>query len=468
MRLKAHSKESQEGFLKHLDLFFQDPSQVLPQCLDSGLFCPFSSYSKKLGKRSTDQMDSFSRSSDQFLSGISETYKIFESNSAPLLGMLKTPYGSVEYAKRGNTDEAVLAGIQHFDDRKWRMLAFSSLVKARNVRIYSSKNFYLASCKGTSPGKEFFADVLSEEQIPFRDDGETLIIGNEGTSVNIVNLGIPIIEVHEDSRHHTMGAILKHVLVRDISTDFSISSDFLVQYSDDFPDTSRYLSGIDDDRHLVREMKEMRIRKSISKGYFVKEEELFTDVQSFVASFDDLPLEKDIVTEAVKNYGKGIYMDNPSARKLLEVIWDTVGDEILAKSFPDVEKSKFKSLKGSPVDQIEYMRRMGDNREIEERINIEPWSQESAFLIDFLKTTFKSGRQAAIRDAEKMTFTGPVSKAIFYAFLAIFQETGNREWMFTENEKDLGHMIAEILIPVIDSKGKRLGDKVPELKKYIP
>jgi len=174
------------------------------------------------------------------------------------------------------------------------------------------------------------------------------------------------------------------------------------------------------------------------------------------------------VTEAVKNYGKGIYMDNPSARKLLEVIWDTVGDEILAKSFPDVEKSKFKSLKGSPVDQIEYMRRMGDNREIEERINIEPWSQESAFLIDFLKTTFKSGRQAAIRDAEKMTFTGPVSKAIFYAFLAIFQETGNREWMFTENEKDLGHMIAEILIPVIDSKGKRLGDKVPELKKYIP
>jgi len=237
-------------------------------------------------------MDSFSRSSDQFLSGISETYKIFESNSAPLLGMLKTPYGSVEYAKRGNTDEAVLAGIQHFDDRKWRMLAFSSLVKARNVRIYSSKNFYLASCKGTSPGKEFFADVLSEEQIPFRDDGETLIIGNEGTSVNIVNLGIPIIEVHEDSRHHTMGAILKHVLVRDISTDFSISSDFLVQYSDDFPDTSRYLSGIEDDRHLVRDMKEMRIRKSISKGYFVKGEELFTDVQSFVASFDDLPLEK--------------------------------------------------------------------------------------------------------------------------------------------------------------------------------
>ena len=348
------------------------------------------------------------------------------------------------------------------------MLAFSSLVKAKNVRIYSSKNFYLASCKGTSPGKEFFADVLSEEQIPFQEIGETLVIGNEGTSIKIVNLGVPIIAVHEDSRHHTMGAILKHVLVRDIFSDFSISSDFLARYSDDFPDTSRYLSGIEDDRHFVREMKEMRIRKSISKGYFVRGEELFTDAESFVSSFDDLPLERDIVTEAVKNYGKGIYIDNPSARKLLEIVWDKSGDEILTKSFPDVEKSKFKSLKGSPVDQIEHLRRMGDSREVEERINIEPWSQDSAFLIDFLKTTFKSGRQAAIRDAEKMTFAGPVSKAVFYAFLAIFQETGNREWMFTQNEKDLGHLIAEILIPVIDSKGKRLGDKVQELKKYIP
>ncbi|WP_393971226.1 hypothetical protein OXIME_001486 [Oxyplasma meridianum] len=468
MRLKAHSKESQEGFLKHLELFFQDPSQVLPQCLESGFLCPFSSYSKKLGKRSTDQMDSFSRSSDQFLSGISETYKIYESNSAPLLGMLKTPYGSVEYAKRGNTDEAVLAGIQHFDDKKWRMLAFTSLVKAKNVRIYSSKNLYLASCKGSSPGKKFFADVLLEEQIAFHEDGEILVIGNEGTSINISNLGTSIIEVHEDSRHHTMGAILKHVLVKDISADFSLTSDFLSKYSDDFPDTSRYLSGIEDDRHLIREMKEMRIRKSISKGYFIKGEELFLDAESFVSSFDDLPLERDIVTEAVKKYGKGIYIDNSSSRKLLEIIWDVSGDEILSKSFPDVEKSKFKSLKGSPVEKIESMRRMGETKEVEERINIEPWSQESAFLIDFLKATFRSGRQAAIRDAEKMTFTGPVSKAVFYAFLTIFQETGNREWMFTQNEKDLGHIIAEILMPIIDSKGKRLGDSVPELKKYIP
>lgn len=468
MRLKAHSKERQEEFLKHLDLFFKDPSQVLPECLDSGLFCPFSSYSKKLGKRSTEQMDGFSRSSDQFLSGISETYKIFESNSAPLLGMLKTPYGSVEYAKRGNTDEAVMAGIQHFDDRKWRMLAFSSLVKAKNVRIYSSRNFYLASCKGTSPGKEFFEDVLSEEQIPFQEDGETIVIGNDGASINIVNLGTTVIEVHEDSKHHTMGSILKHVLVRDISADFSISSDFLAGYSNEFPDTSRYFSGMVDDRHFVHEMKDMRVRKSVSKGYFVKGEELFTDAESFVSSFDDLPLEKQVVADAVKNYGKGIYLDNPTARKLLEVLWDSQGNEILKASFPDIEKNQLKSLKGSPVEQIESLRKMGDSREVEERINIDPWSQESAFMIDFLKATFKSGRQAAIRDAEKMTFSGPVSKAVFYAFLAIFQETANREWMFTQNEKDLGHIIAEILIPVIDSKGKKLADKVPELRKYIP
>jgi len=468
MRLKAHSKESQEEFLKHLDLFFKDPSQVLPECLDKGMFCPFSSYSKKLGKRSTDQMDSFSRSSDQFLSGISETYKIFESNSAPLLGMLKTPYGSVEYAKRGNTDEAVMAGIQHFDDRRWRMLAFSSLVKAKNVRIYSSRNFYLASCKGTGPGKEFFEDVLSEEQIPYEEDGETIVIGKEGASINIVNLGTTLIEVHEDSRHHTMGAILKHVLVKDISADFSISSDFLSEYSDEFPDTSRYLSGVMDDRHLIHEIKDMRIRGSISKGHFIKGEEVFTDAESFVASFDDLPLENEIVARAVKNYGKGIYIDNPTARKLLEVLWESQGNEILKESFPEVEKGQLKSLKGNPVDQIESLRRIGDSREIEERINIEPWSPESSFLIEFLKTAFKSGRQAAIRDAEKMTFTGPISKAIFYAFLAIFQETANREWMFTQNEKDLGHIIAELLIPVIDSKGKKLAEKMPELRKYIP
>ena len=111
MKLKVGSKEKERKFLEHLNKLFEDPHSILPECLDKGFLCPFESYRKKID--SSGSYEKYAKSADQFLSALGETQKIVESESAPILGFITTPYGNVEYAKRGNADPVVLAGLQH-------------------------------------------------------------------------------------------------------------------------------------------------------------------------------------------------------------------------------------------------------------------------------------------------------------------------------------------------------------------
>ena len=184
MRLKSTSKEKQKEFIEHLRGLFDNPVEFIPECIDGGMFCNFNSYRKKVESIAHNgAYDKYIKATDQVLSGLGESYRIMESDSAPLLGMLKTPYGSVEYARRGTTDDTVLSGIQHYDHPLWRMLAFSSLVKSKGVRVYSSTNYFLGSCKNSSPGAEFFMDALKDENIQFEEKDGSIVIPGSGYSM---------------------------------------------------------------------------------------------------------------------------------------------------------------------------------------------------------------------------------------------------------------------------------------------
>ena len=183
MKLKTRSKEKEAQFIEKLQSFFSDQEKVLslvPECMDSSMFCPFDSYRKKLSRTQGPALGRLSGSADQFLSAIGETYKVMESESAPIMGVIPTAYGNLDYAKRGNTDPMVLGGVQNFDDTTWKMLAFSSLVKTKKVFIFSSENYYIGSCKGNFPGDDFLADVFRSEKVEDLTNEDGFTLGKSG------------------------------------------------------------------------------------------------------------------------------------------------------------------------------------------------------------------------------------------------------------------------------------------------
>ncbi|EQD36408.1 hypothetical protein B1B_16526, partial [mine drainage metagenome] len=87
MKLKTRSKEKEAAFIEKLQAFFSDQQNLLslvPECMDQSMFCPFDSYRKKLARIQGSGIARLAGSADQFLSAIGETYKVMDSESAPI------------------------------------------------------------------------------------------------------------------------------------------------------------------------------------------------------------------------------------------------------------------------------------------------------------------------------------------------------------------------------------------------
>ena len=470
MRLKSTSKEKQKEFIDRLRNLFEDPASLVPDCVDGGMFCSFNSYRKKVESLANSQAyDKFTKNADQFLSGLSETYRIMESDSAPIFGMLKTPYGSIEYAKRGVTDDTVLVGIQHYDNPLWRMLAFSSLAKTKGARVYSSTNFYIGSCKNTSPGKGFFEDCLKDEGIQYQEEDDTIVLPGTGRFMEVLHLGTVKFRFYDNSTTNLVHSLLRHMITPDIGRDFSFRSDYLSDLVSDIPSQSltMYFSGKINDRTFLREVNEFRINEAVKRRFFIVGEKGYTSIAEFVTENEFKYVPENLITEALENYGKGIYMEAFSERKVLETIWPASSSLIMKGLFPDLSDSDIKALKGSPTDQIDSVSERSRIAEIKSDIEVKAWSPDSQYLIDVIKDYFTLGREKALRDAEKTSGKSHVRKAIFYTFLDCLGEAKNREWQFNDTERDLSWKIKPYISRILEKGTSVMAQEIENIKVFI-
>lgn len=467
MKLKVGSKDKERKFLEHLTTFFEDPSQIIPDCMDKGFLCPFESYRKKV--ESTDRYEKYARSADQFLSALGETQKIIESDSAPILGFITTAYGNVEYAKRGNTDPAVLSGLQHYDHEIFKLLAFSSLAKTKNVRVYSSKNYYTASCKNSGPGVEFFTDVLKEHGIQFSQEDDVIRVGDSGKSMTINHFSGVTIRIFENSQGNTLHTIMRHFLTKDYYSDFVIRSDYLEEDVQSIPNEAlpSYFDGKMDDRQLIKKIVKKRQEDAVNNGLYIIGDECYSDPDVFLSKFDDDIISPSMLKDPLLEYGKGMALETASTRKLLEILWQKSGNAIMMQMFPDLEESQIKSLKGSPIDRIESARKLYFSEEIESSFNVNAWSKNAQYLVDLLKKYHKEGKMMAVREGEKNLTNSPIVRAIFYGFLEAVGEKGNREWMFTPNEIDLGLKMKDRIKELLTNVSE-VNEKIEGLRSFIP
>ena len=471
MRLKSTSKEKRQGFVDRLETLFQDPTVIVPTCVDGGMFCQFKSYEKKLAAlASSGNYERYARSQDQILSGFSETHRAMDSESSALFAVLKTHFGSIEYAKRGGaTDDNVLAGIQHFDDPLWRMLAYSSLAKSKGVRVYSSRNYYIGSCRNTSPGVEFFQDLLNDEGVQFESDGSTITVGNSGHQMVISHLSSVSIIVRENSVLNTVNLILKHTLTPDIGGDFTFSMDYLESTIPQLPDKSLnlYLQGKINDRTFIRDTVDFRTAQAVKKGSFVIGGEAFDSPAELVARYPFKYVPDDKIVEILGNFRKGFQMDTFSERKVLEIVWPTHRTEILTALHPEGDDSMFSGLKGSPIDQIEALHGSARTQSIRSSVEVSGWSPDSQFLVDLILDFFAEGKEKSIRNAEKNLGSSSIRKALFYAFLDCIGESRNREWQFSDIEKDLAWKVRDPVCRTLNSGPESLAQELESIRVFV-
>ncbi len=468
MKLKYRSKEKEIQFLKHLEGIFEDPLAMVPDCLHKGMFCPFVQYQKKLEQMiNTGRFDRYAGSADQFLSGISETFKVKESNSAPVMGVITTPYGQVEYAKRGNTDPVVLAGIQNFDNETWRMLAFSTLVKSKGVRVFSSKSELIGSCKGEVPGIEFFSEILDEHSISHTTNN-IIEIGNSEQYFDLILFGQVTIRIHDDSKQNIIPSLMKHILTQDPMKDFEIRCPILEEATSDVPQEllGAYFSGKKDNRSFLKNLIDVRKKAAVSKGFSIIGDELYDDYGAFIAEFEDSSFDPSKLLPLLGERTEGISLDNPSFRKLLELLWPKSKHEIIGIYFPEFEESKIKSLSGDPIQVLNTISNSMNEKEREQTITVSPWSQDAEYLIDLIKTHVMKGKDDAVRAGEKAA-NNKMRKSVYYAYLLAAGGAKNREWMFNNEEKELAQKLLPSMERIVNGESQDINSEIENFRVYV-
>ncbi|MCL4314563.1 MAG: hypothetical protein M1454_02400 [Candidatus Thermoplasmatota archaeon] len=465
MKLKSKSKKDQEELIKRIEDSLSAPSKLVPDCIDGGFLCPFSSYKKKLaGIADLKDFKKFSRSSDNFLSGLAESEEVVESKSVPMTGIISTAYGSIEYAKRGDTDPNVLAGIQNSASPLWRMLSFYSLVYNKGVRIYSSTNYYLASCKGTSPGIDFFRDCLNDEKIGFTEKESTLVVGSGDAYFDLYHIGLLVLRIYDSSTDNTINRLLRHILVKDAFADFRIVfsfSDSLKVSNERF--MSEYFAGKISDRELIKRARDLHYENALKHGSYVIGDRVFSSAEEFISAFGNQNLDLMKLQDVIIKKGS-IRLNNASVPKLMEILWPEFSEEIMRALFPGITDW---NRKGSPMAQIDGVMHRLQSESTKSKIVVDSWSKPSAILAELISDYKTEGQEYAVKIAIDSVGQSATAAAVVYAFL---QEVGGlkgREWMFDRVSIDLGEKIRPTVRLLLNAEGEDFRFHFEELRKYI-
>ncbi|WP_075057385.1 hypothetical protein [Thermogymnomonas acidicola] len=260
----------------------------------------------------------------------------------------------------------MLAGIQNGRDVVWRMLAFTSLSKTRGVKVYSSSNYYLASCKSTPPPPEFFQDALRDEGIATGVSDGIVEVGTSGLSVLVGFLGKPVLRIREDSSWRSGAALMKHILVGEAGGAFSFMPEFLDEVQVDVQQhLLSYLAGQADDRAVVRKVYDSKVESAVRSGFYVSRMKVYSDPpEAFLKSLDPVDVPAEVLIKYMRKYGRG-GMQADTGRKVLEALWPPqFSREILADTVPGLGEDAGKFSKGQPpVEMIaaarEYVMRKG-------------------------------------------------------------------------------------------------------------
>ncbi|WP_287954871.1 hypothetical protein [Acidiplasma sp.] len=457
MKIKSNSADSERKFIDNIKKFFEDPLVILPECTDSCMFCPVKSYKKKIeAMMQNKNFGKYFNSADQLLSAISESYKILENERVPLTGIIKTNYGSVSFCKRGNSDEYILSGVQNYNNTVYRLLAFKNVIKNKKLNIYSSSNFFQATCKNMI-NIETLKDILNDEKLQYKIENGDVIFGTSGNKMEFNLFNIKII-IYEDFQQNIPYLLFKHIAMYDYNLD--IKTDFLEFIDDDKGTVFEYINNNMDGRTFFSKIKKFKINYVKNNALFVIDNKNY-GVEDFVKILNFDPKISDFIKDKLRESKTGFYLENANQRKIFEFLFPRYKNEII-KLMYGLNDDEIKKLKGGPLEIMNMAADIKNRKNVENKI-VKPWSENSGFLIGLITEYFSHGEEAGIVYGQRGSVDSPIKKGIYSAFLSVLGK--NEGWRFSDSEEKLGELIYPYMKNIIN--GTEINKELNKLKAII-
>ncbi|MCG7845017.1 MAG: hypothetical protein MIO90_06265 [Methanomassiliicoccales archaeon] len=468
--IKKTPKNMEKEMLATSKRLADDPSLIIPRCLDQVRKSPFARVEKDLDKvlrykDDPERLIKLAARGDQLVRAYAAAISLSASGKLPYLTTADLPTGVVSFAMRGKVDREKLIGIQHFDDPDLRLLAYWDIAREKKMHIYSAEKGLFCSISGPKAPEEYVKEML--ENLPYRTvDGSCG--HNDRAAVRIhwtsANKEIRVcVDCASDvnTAHHLMARVAAPEPFDDLKV--SVEHAYIggrPECKGDFSTPpaliEKYLQGELDDAGLIAAYVQAKGEWMCSRGkiYILGQECFGQDGEAFLNALKGNELERKAL-QAVIAGDAPIVSGQNQAGKVIGEIWEAHGRTMLAAVSDDMTAARVMDMKElTPGQMMAEASRLVQEREVlcslPDLTQLGPLGQ----LADSLARAYKvDGAQAMLRLIERSDKEHR-SRAICFAFLEAVGEGPSRKWQFSNEEREYGAHLSSMAKAMVASCGE--------------
>ncbi len=471
----------------------QDPGMLIPGCAGKCSRCQFDKVLAKLRKIQSfrdnpDALKKLASSGKQLERGYAVMLILAQETAPIMFATAKLPTGDVGYTIRGKVKKEVLIGLQHFDDPRLRLLAYSEIALKKKLHIYSLDEDIL--CSGSGPN--YPADLVSEimarsgyslkkSQSGYRCEHSS----GSGLEVNIISAGtaIRICRACASRKSNLFTELTSRVLAKRPEEDFDIHLEHDItcklgdgcSLSGKVPGSreliARYRSGELSDLALIDEYR-TAVTASASKSgkaIFVLGDACFeSDFEGFIKALAPSELESAALRRMLKNATEPVILDDATPNSVLTLFWDTQGANAIHAVIGDKDLARQIYLENRKSGKLPAQILRDAKVQVQSKTALAglpeftKLSKLGSYADDMARTYKALGREEALR--KLTTVQGETKmKSLICGFLNALDSMKGKEWQFTKEEQDYGRYLGDFAKALLDSKSETYKDALKNL-----
>jgi len=485
------SKIQKKNLIENAKSLADDPMKVVPDCQGSCLFCKFGRAKrkvKKIKKYKDDKrkLKKYAKRGPDLSQAVAGTILFGIEEEAKKITTAKSPEGEIAYAKKGGASKKRLVGVQHFDDPKKRLIAFSDEAQ-KGYYFYSLEDEVVCTDKKPDPPKKFIKNAL--EKIPYnisKQNGEHTCghLDKEKGELKLIwksaDKTFTICEDCVEDSTNLFRTITGRMLSPDNSESFSLEASIGfrcegdcesckltkdIPVSEDLAD--KYFKTLSDREFMARYSEEARSVIKNEKSIFIIRDTCYgKDKKAFLKNLPHEQWERPALIKLMKK-AEGAVLDEGTVNEFLELYWDEYKIEVLKGIFDDEEAvEEVLSKDKRPREKLRELKNIKKKKEEMDTLpEFKKLPPEAEFADNIARVYKVEGQEGAINEIESHNLSDTRLKSIAYGFYIVFGKGDSKKWKYEDSEVESGEFLSDHIEELLQSTGEDYAENLQKVVK---
>lgn len=482
--IRSASKAQQDKLTKRAKKLADKPGLLIPDCIGECRGCDFDKLEIKLNRISKfngnmSALQKLAKSGGQ----IERAYAamlILSMEGAPLLGVAKMARGEVSYAQRGKVNKEILIGVQHYDDVKFGLLAYSDLVVKKNLHLYYTSEGVQCSGKAPNYPKKLISEILAGVDYSFAKSGDNYrcqhcasegVGGKLSIRVRSADVTIELCGSCLKEKENLYMALSSRSLSKHMEGDFKIDLGYSLTCISDRCSAGEldiktrhllkaYTAGQISDRALMnsysseimKRLHDVRGRLLVVGGRCFED-----DIGKFIEALRPSNIEKKALEHVLAKIDSPVIIESATASAVLSLFWDDMGSEAIDAVIDDkaLAGEIFKTTRGTGNTPSQILRDAMTKKKAQDTLGHLPELKNlprmSRFADEVVRTYKAYGMGEALKIVEKGQGGDTKMKSLACGFYDAMGLLKGKEWLFTKEELDYGRYLATFSKELLDA-----------------